>query len=90
MTLNVAFQMDPIEGVDISADSTFRLAEAAQARGHKLWVYTPDQLVWRDGEVRALAQPVEVRRVQGDHATPQRIQQMPLQLPGERVQTCGS
>jgi glutathione synthase len=69
MALKVAFQMDPIEGVDIDADSSFRLAEAAQARGHALWVYGPDKLVWRDGGVWAHARPVEVRRERGNHAT---------------------
>ena len=39
--MKVAFQMDPIGSVDINADSTFRLAEEAQARGCTLWHYTP-------------------------------------------------
>lgn len=69
MSLKVALQMDPIENVSIDADSTFRLAEAAQARGHRLWVYGPEQLVWRDGRVMANARPVEVRREQGNHAS---------------------
>ena len=34
--MKIAFQMDPIEGVNITADSSFRLAEEAQARGHEL------------------------------------------------------
>ncbi|HBM69406.1 MAG TPA: hypothetical protein DDZ82_11360, partial [Rhodobacteraceae bacterium] len=29
--MKIAFQMDPIEAVNIEADSTFRLAEEAQA-----------------------------------------------------------
>ena len=32
MALSVAIQMDPIGPIDIDADSTFRLAEAAAAR----------------------------------------------------------
>ena len=32
--MKVAFQMDPIGSVNIDADSSFRLAEEAQARGH--------------------------------------------------------
>lgn len=69
MALDVAIQMDPIGGVDIEADSTFRLAEAGQARGHRLHVHTPDRLSWRDGRVLARAAPLTVRRVHGDHAT---------------------
>ncbi len=69
MGLKVALQMDPIGSVNIRADSTFRLAEEAQARGHKLFFYTPDRLAFRDRRVVALGWPVEVRRVQGDHVT---------------------
>ena len=36
--MKIAFQMDPIEAVNIEADSTFRLAEEAQARGHSLFL----------------------------------------------------
>jgi glutathione synthase len=68
--MKVAFQMDPIGSVDIDADSSFRLAEEAQARGHELWVYTPDQLSYREGRVMALARPMTLQRVQGDHAHP--------------------
>jgi glutathione synthase len=38
MGLNVAVQMDPIEAIDIGADSTFRIMEEAQARGHDMRV----------------------------------------------------
>jgi len=69
MALDVAFQMDPIENVDIDADSTFRLAEAAAARGHNLFVYTPDRLAYEAGRITARARPVEVRRVRGDHVS---------------------
>ena len=41
MGLTVALQMDPIEGVNIDADSTFALALEAQARGHRLYHYLP-------------------------------------------------
>ncbi|WP_323021182.1 glutathione synthase [Pararhodobacter sp.] len=65
--MRIAFQMDPIEGVNINADSSFRLAEEAQARGHQLWVYTPDKLTFDEGRVVARARPFTVKRVQGDH-----------------------
>ncbi|MEO1798666.1 MAG: glutathione synthase [Pseudomonadota bacterium] len=65
--MRVAFQMDPIEHVDINADSSFRLAEEAQARGHTLFVYTPDQLVFDSGEVRAHGRAVTVARKEGAH-----------------------
>ncbi len=69
MPLKVAFQMDPIGAVNIDADSTFRLAEEAQARGHELFFYTPDHLAFQDGTVTARGQSMTVRRVRGDHVT---------------------
>ncbi|GAB5448696.1 glutathione synthase [Gymnodinialimonas sp.] len=67
----IAFQMDPIEDVDIDADSSFRLAEEAQARGHELIVYTPDDLFYREDKVYARARRITVQRVKGDHVTAQ-------------------
>jgi len=48
--MKIAFQMDPIGDVNIDADSSFRLAEEAQARGHELFFYTPDHLAYRSEE----------------------------------------
>ncbi|MBD3680150.1 MAG: glutathione synthase [Rhodobacteraceae bacterium] len=67
MTLKVAIQMDPIGPINIDADSTFRIAEEAQARGHELFYYTPDMLAYREGRVIARGWPLKVRRVKGDH-----------------------
>ena len=68
MALKIAFQMDPIETVDIAADSSFRLAEEAQARGHELFHYTPGRLAFEDGRVTARGWPLTVRREPGNHA----------------------
>lgn len=66
--LKIAFQMDPVTAVDINADTTFRLAEEAQARGYDLYCYQPEQLVWHDGQVLAHdATPFAVQRVPEDH-----------------------
>lgn len=69
MSLDVAIQMDPIETVDINADSTFALALEAQARGHRLWHYLPMHLSFRDGVVRAKARTLSVKREKGAHFT---------------------
>jgi glutathione synthase len=69
MSLKVAFQMDPIQSVNINGDSTFRLAEEAQARGHTMFFYTPDKLSWQEGRVTARGRPFTVKRVQGDHVS---------------------
>ncbi|MDQ2092146.1 glutathione synthase [Marimonas arenosa] len=67
--MRIAIQMDPIGPINIDADSTFRLAEEAQARGHELFYYTPEHLSFRDGRVMARGWPLAVRRVEGDHYT---------------------
>ena len=40
MNLKIAIQMDPIENIDISVDTTFRLALEAKKRNHSIWYYT--------------------------------------------------
>ena len=67
MSLKVAIQMDPIGPIDINADSSFRIAEEAQARGHTLFYYTPDKLAYQEGRVTARGWPLTVQRVKGDH-----------------------
>ena len=69
MTLTVAIQMDPIERIDISGDSTFALALEAQARGHNLLYYGPRDLSLRDGIVTAVVRPLRVRNEKNDHFT---------------------
>ncbi|GGG80820.1 glutathione synthetase [Salipiger pallidus] len=66
--MKIAFQMDPIGPVNINADSTFRLAEEAQERGHELFYYTPDNLSFQEGRIMARGQSLRVKRVQGEHA----------------------
>jgi glutathione synthase len=66
--MKIAFQMDPIGAVDINADSSFRLAEEAQSRGHSLFFYTPDHLSYQEGRITAFGQDMTVQRVAGDPA----------------------
>ncbi len=69
MSLKVAVQMDPVEGINIDTDSSFMMMMEAQSRGHRLWVYTPDKLSLEEGRVRARARPATLRAVKGDHVT---------------------
>ncbi len=69
MSLRVAVQMDPIERINIAGDSTFALMLEAQARGHELFVYTPERLSQIGRDVFATGRPVDVRDVPGDHFT---------------------
>ena len=65
--MKIAYQMDPIEYVDIDSDSTFRLAEEAQNRGHDLYVYTPNDLTFNRGKVAAKVRSISLKRKIGDH-----------------------
>jgi len=69
MPLKVALQMDPIGSINIDADSTFRIALEAQARGHLLFYYTPDRLAFVEGRVVARGWPIKLRREVGNHVT---------------------
>jgi glutathione synthase len=75
--LKVAVQMDPMESINIDADSTFALMLEAQRRGHTLWHYEVRHLALREGVTRrgdrreerlaARARPVAVERKRGAH-----------------------
>ena len=69
MKLNVAVQMDPIERINISGDSTFALLLEAQKRGHGLSYYTPDKLSLKGEELVAPVQTLSVRDEASDHFT---------------------
>ncbi len=67
MSLTVAVQMDPLEQINISGDSTFALMLSAQERGHKLYHYLAEALTYQDGRLYAGAHEVSVQHVPGDH-----------------------
>ncbi|MDR6664691.1 glutathione synthase [Rhizobium sp. 1399] len=73
---NVAVQMDHVSGINIAGDSTFAMSIEAQARGYKLFHYTPDRLSFRDDKLFAAVEPMVLREVKGDHyelGAPERI-----------------
>src|SRR6202163_153709 len=67
MGLAVAIQMDPIDTINIDADSTFALALEGQRRGHALFHYLPEALILRDGRLYARGRRLEVARRHGNH-----------------------
>ena len=69
MSLAVAFQMDPLDGINIDADSSFALGLEAQRRGHALFHYLPRDLSFRQGRVVATAREMQLRREAGNHFT---------------------
>ncbi len=67
-TFSMGFAMDPIEGVDVDADTTFALMLEAQERGHRVLTLDPEHLGVDDGRVTARVRSVTLRREQGRHA----------------------
>jgi len=65
--LRVAVQMDPLETINISGDSTFALMLEAQERGHTLYHYLAEALTYADGRLHAGAHEVSVQHAAGDH-----------------------
>lgn len=66
--MQCVFLMDPIDSIDIDADSTFVMMLEAQARGHELWIAHPRELYLQGGRPWVQARPVQVQRVRDDHA----------------------
>ena len=73
---NVAVQMDHVAGINIAGDSTFAMSLEAQARGYRLFHYTPDRLSFRDNRLYASVEPMVLRDLKGDHyelGAPERV-----------------
>ena len=68
-SLNVAFQADPIESMDIASDTTFRLMEEARDRGYGVFHYLPEQLRYRGNRVEAFGSFVSVDRERNERFT---------------------
>ena len=76
--LNVAFQADPIESMDITSDTTFRLMEEARDRGYGVFHYLPEQLRYRDSRVEAFGSFVSIDRERSERFTANRQQLIDL------------
>ena len=68
MPLTVAVQMDPIARIKIAGDSTFALLLEAQARGHSSCITRPTACSSAAAASSAVAEPLSVQDVEGDHA----------------------
>ncbi len=69
MALKVALQMDPVENIDIDADSSFVIGTEALARGFELYYYRPQDLSLDGARVVAKSWRLELRAEQGNHYT---------------------
>ncbi len=78
MSLRVAVQMDPIETINITGDSSFALMLSAQTRCHTVWHYDVRTLAWENSRITAWASPVTVQDVLGHHYTKGDLQKIDL------------
>jgi len=68
MALKSAMQMDPVETINPSGDSSFALMLEAQKRGHENFYYTPATLALRDNRLMAEVAPIELfDKPKGEH-----------------------
>ena len=68
MTLRAAVQMDPMDGINISGDSSFALMLKALERGYTLYHYDVRGLTWEAGRLTTRAHPVlDVKRETSAH-----------------------
>jgi len=54
-SLTIAIQMDALTRLNFMTDSTLRLAQAALARGHQVYVFEPQQVSYQPGLLSATA-----------------------------------
>lgn len=59
-SLRVGVQMDPIDTMIVNRDTSLALMVAAQARGHELWWFRPDEVFYDTGAIKARARRVSV------------------------------
>lgn len=76
--MKIGFIMDPIERVNIDADTTFAFMFAAQQRGHEVFYMKMEDLSARGATARGVWQACTLRRVQGDHVDLGEPQRGPL------------
>lgn len=66
-SLRIAVQMDPIETMIVNHDTSLALMVEAQARGHELWWWAPNDLFYEAGVVKARARRVSVSFDEAGH-----------------------
>lgn len=66
-SLRIAVQMDPIETMIVNHDTSLALMVEAQARGHELWWFSPNDLFYETGTVKARARRVSVSFNEAKH-----------------------
>jgi glutathione synthase len=65
--MRIAVQMDPIDTLYAPRDTSLALMVEAQARGHDVWWFHPDDLFFDRGAIKCAAHRVEVADKEGAH-----------------------
>ena len=60
--LRIAIQMDPLNKLHHESDSSLILANEAQIRGHKIFIYEPKDLILKDGQLVAKASSLKISK----------------------------
>jgi glutathione synthase len=66
-TLRIAVQMDPIETMVVQRDTSLALMIEAQNRGHETWWFTPNDVFFDTGVVKARARRASVSLNEAKH-----------------------
>lgn len=66
-SLRIAVQMDPIETMVVTRDTSLALMIEAQNRGHEVWWFTPNEVFYDSGAVKARARTAEVSLNEAKH-----------------------
>lgn len=66
-SLRIAVQMDPIETMIVNHDTSLMLMVEAQARGHEIWWWAPNDLFYDSGLIKARARRVSVSLNEAKH-----------------------
>jgi glutathione synthase len=66
-SLRIAVQMDPIEKMVVNHDTSLMLMVEAQQRGHEIWWWSPSDLFYETGVIKARARRVWVSLEEGNH-----------------------
>ena len=53
MTINIGFQMDPLEGLSLEGDTTLAIIEECLLRNYNIWHFLPKDVSYINGEVVA-------------------------------------
>lgn len=67
--MKIGFVMDPLDSVNIDADTTFAFMFAAQERGHDVYYLRMEDLAAEGDVAFGVMQPCALRRTAGDHHT---------------------